>query len=160
MGLDMYLHARKYISAWKETESLTEDIKRMAGIPTDGLFEERHSGITVEFSAGYWRKAHAVHRWFVESVQNQVDDCGRYEVSREHLQSLLECCIAVLDARKDEEIAVETAESYLPIGVGFFFGEPEFNDYYYEQLKYTKELLTRLLSPEFNDYDFSYQSSW
>lgn len=41
---------------------------------------------------GYWRKANQIHNWFVENVQNGVDDCERYEVSEDDLQKLLTIC--------------------------------------------------------------------
>lgn len=41
---------------------------------------------------GYWRKANQIHNWFVENIQNGVDDRERYEVSKADLQKLLMIC--------------------------------------------------------------------
>ncbi|NLK92374.1 MAG: hypothetical protein GX273_04465 [Bacteroidales bacterium] len=38
----------------------------------------------------YWRKANEIHNWFVENVQNGVDDCGYYEVSIDQLYDLMD----------------------------------------------------------------------
>ena len=40
----------------------------------------------------YWRKANQIHNWFVINVQNKLDDCGNYEVTKEALETLLEQC--------------------------------------------------------------------
>ena len=40
----------------------------------------------------YWRKANAIHKWFVENVQEGVDDCGEYEVTVEQLTELRDLC--------------------------------------------------------------------
>ena len=45
---------------------------------------------------GYWRKANAIHRWFVQNVQDGVDDCGTYIVTREQLEQLKAACERVL----------------------------------------------------------------
>jgi hypothetical protein len=36
----------------------------------------------------YWRKANQIHKWFVDNVQDGVDDCKEYWVSEEKLQEL------------------------------------------------------------------------
>ena len=38
---------------------------------------------------GYWRKANAIHQWFVHNAQNDNDDCKKYPVKRKKLESLL-----------------------------------------------------------------------
>lgn len=45
---------------------------------------------------GYWRKANAIHRWFVENVQNGEDDCRDYFVTKEQLTELLNLVNQVL----------------------------------------------------------------
>ena len=46
---------------------------------------------------GYWRKANAIHKWFVDNVQNGVDDCGEYKVTKEQLIQLHNACNDVLN---------------------------------------------------------------
>lgn len=74
MGLDMYL------------------IKNMSIEPSQVLDMKIPQGAytKVEYTAVYWRKCNAVHRWFVDNVQNGNDDCGTYEVSRHKLQELVD----------------------------------------------------------------------
>ena len=40
----------------------------------------------------YWRKANQIHKWFVDHVQNGVDDCGEYKVTEEQIDELRELC--------------------------------------------------------------------
>lgn len=145
MGLDMYLRGKQYL--WSDTPIRTEINKLMKGI-TNGLEIKE---ITVE--AGYWRKANQVHKWFVDNVQEGEDDCGEYYVSREKMQELLDAVNTVL---KDTALASEI----LPVQQGFFFGSTEVNEWYFQDLEYTKEVLEKLLKPEFKDWDFFYRSSW
>lgn len=190
MGLDMYLEKcdRK---AWgfknldikeiKESKpNLYAEIKpyihnRGQYICWESIFEE----------VGYWRKANAIHKWFVDNVQNGVDDCGYYEVSKEQLNELLEICIKVRDNSKlvngwvkngeryengqwmpcvEEGQYIENpevAEELLPTQGGFFFGGTNYDQWYMEDIVDTIGILTRAL--ETTDFDkeiISYHSSW
>ena len=46
---------------------------------------------------GYWRKANAIHKWFVDNVQDGIDDCKNYFVDPSQLEELRELCQEVLD---------------------------------------------------------------
>lgn len=110
------------------------------------------SGYEVRKEVLYWRKANAIHRWFVEKCQFGVDNCATYYVPREKLEELRELCEAVVNGRED-------AEETLPTQSGFFFGGIEYDDWYTESLKYTAEKLTEILGDEEISY-FEYCSSW
>ena len=46
---------------------------------------------------GYWRKANAIHAWFVDHVQDSIDDCDyHHEVTKEILEELRDTCIKVV----------------------------------------------------------------
>lgn len=100
----------------------------------------------------YWRKANAIHNWFVENVQIGADDCGDYEITREQLEKLLSDVISVLDSE-------ELAEEVLPTCAGFFFGGTDYDEGYFADLIFTKDKLTKLLK-ENKDEVFFYTSSW
>jgi hypothetical protein len=145
MGLDMYLHKQTYIgNAYREPKD------RVSVIGAKGVKNNRITYITEEVA--YWRKVNAIHRWFVENVQNNVDECQRSFVSREQLQELLATVKVVL---KDHEQATEL----LPTQPGFFFGSTEYDKDYFDSLEETKKMLTAVLK-ENHDADFYYQSSW
>src|ERR1017187_4553583 len=44
----------------------------------------------------YWRKANAIHGWFVNNVQNGIDQCQESVVTREQLNELLSVCYEVI----------------------------------------------------------------
>lgn len=142
MGLDMYLHKRTWLGV-EARERLT-----MNGLPD--TVEPSRVNYVVE-DAGYWRKVNAIHRWFVENVQGGHDDCGLYQVSREQLQTLLGQVEAVL-------AHPELASQLLPTQAGFFFGGTDYDKWYFEDLKETKDILTQALADE--ACGFEYTSSW
>ena len=146
MGLDMYLKGSRYISSWKEGEKeLGEKIAQIVG-------QEGMTVNIVEMEVGYWRKANAVHQWFVKNVQDDVDDCKSYWVPRKKLLELQDVCNQVL-------ADVTLASSLLPTQGGFFFGNLEYDEWYMENLEITLQNIQKALSlPE--EWDIEYQSSW
>ena len=104
---------------------------------------------------GYWRKANAVHKWFVDNVQNGEDDCTFHKpVIRKDLETLAGLCKAVLDDHSK-------AEKLMPTMPGFFFGVYDYNDLYFKNIQQTYDLCTKLLSEfDFENYELYYRSSW
>lgn len=159
MGLDMYLEKHhKTVEGY-----MCEDLDEMKKTNPKGYARvepyivERGEYIkwkSLSEEVGYWRKANAIHRWFVENVQNGEDDCGRYPVSREQLEELLEIC-------KDIKNYTEDPETLLPTQDGFFFGSTEYDEYYYEDIDRTIEILERVLAEtDFDNYQITYHASW
>ncbi len=108
--------------------------------------------------AAYWRKANQIHRWFVENVQEGVDDCREYYVSFEQLEKLVTICETVLAAKNDTLSA-----SLLPPQQGFFFGSYEFDDWYYENVSNTIDQLKECIinaTVDNGSKDYYYSSSW
>ena len=70
MGLDMYLTAKRFISSYKE-EDIEFGKKIQEVVDTKGY---RPTYITLD--VGYWRKANAIHDWFVKNIQDGKDNCG------------------------------------------------------------------------------------
>ena len=102
----------------------------------------------------YWRKANAIHGWFVENVQDGEDDCKEYEVRADQLEALVDACKRALADR-------ENAAEILPPTSGFFFGNKEVDDWYWENLQMTVDGLSKVLAnPDLKDWDFFYQASW
>lgn len=158
MGLDMYLTAKKYLwSSREEDQALAKKISELIGVDGDPSLQFSGASLTVKeiaLSAMYWRKANAIHGWFVDNVQDGEDECQEHYVSREKLQELIDECKAVLE----DPDAEDEADRLEPRG-GFFFGSTDKDEYYYDDLKHTVEGLTRALSlPE--SFEFYYCSSW
>jgi len=146
MGLDMYLIGKKYL--FMEDEKLKEDIKKLH----PEMLGEAHS---INFEEMYWRKANAIHKWFVDNVQEGNDNCGDYYVEKEKLQELLEIVIQISE---DNQLA----EELLPTQEGFFFGETEYDEHYFEMIEYTKKHLKEILDnwEKYKTTSFYYNSSW
>ena len=181
MGLDMYLTKEIYIGAEYAHRKVTGAVDiQINGELVNIQFNKIQSIIE---KVGYWRKANAIHQWFVDNVQEGEDDCKKYEVSCGQLTKLLQDVTKVLEASQLENGVIENgqkfedgkwlpifesgeiirdsslAEEILPTARGFFFGSTDYDQYYYEDLEYTKELLEEILS-ENSDGEFYYQSSW
>lgn len=210
MGLDMYLMKAKrykdttaheisviedYLS-WKEAKACGNEyanctLEKWCGVRYRDLpsrdkiafYKKDGNGFK---EVGYWRKANQIHAWFVDIVQNGVDDCGYHdEVTREVLEDLLDTCKTVLASCKLIEGKVENgytfvhgnrvyeyvdglvvedpsvAEQLLPTQVGFFFGSYDYDEWYVEQIKDTIDIIVNLLATtNFDEEMIYYVSSW
>lgn len=158
MGLDMYLYASKYVSDSelfdKDNPARFAEIVKAVG--AEDFPRGAFPSATVDIQVGYWRKANAIHDWFVQNCQGGEDDCRKTFVSRDSLIELREACQAVLAERGNND----RAEEFLPTASGFFFGGTEYDDYYWEYVESTITLINTLLITVPEDWDFAYQSSW
>ena len=146
MGLDMYLNAKRFL--WNAEEEITNKL-------TENFPELNGAKINeVKAEVAYWRKANAVHKWFVDNVQNGVDDCGHYELGKDELKQLLEVVLEVLANR-------DRADELLPTASGFFFGDTKYDKYYFDDLEYTRDRLMKLTAEDsMKGWYFEYHSSW
>jgi len=145
MGLDMHLNKKRYI--WgKEKEAL-----KIEGIPEVNLDKVTY----IEEQVAYWRKSNQIHQWFVENVQDGVDDCNPHWVAKGNIVILLDLITQVL-----EKHTKEAAEELLPTQGGFFFGSLEYDEYYWRDLEDTKRILTEILANWDDRCEYYYQSSW
>ena len=156
MGLDQYLYASKNVgnAEWRgdeENKQFSEIINAMnAHDMVDG---EEIPNATVMLRVGYWRKANQVHGWFVKHVQFGNDDCREYDVSRAQLQGLLTAC-------QNVKQNPSMAEEILPPSEGFFFGTNEIDEWYWHDIDYTIELVSRVLKTVSEDWNLTYRASW
>jgi hypothetical protein len=143
---------------------------------------------------GYWRKANAIHGWFVRELAGGVDECQPIHVSRENLITLRQLCLEALRDRNINEvpeaptrseislddnqdigkILAERMASEATIAVmerdfddasdplrptaGFFFGGNQKDEYYYQDLMETINIISQALSG--GGDAFIYQASW
>jgi hypothetical protein len=141
---------------------------------------------TIRKQVGYWRKANAVHGWIVRNLANGVDECQEILMERSDLTALRNACVTALANRNnpvpaakikdkvkstDDLISIiknqlETQPVVLadPLSVeptsGFFFGGTEKDEYYYQTLEYTVDLINSLIAGAGNDVYFYYRASW
>ena len=151
MGLDMYLRRKIYVKNWEHTahkDRFKITIEK-GGVPYTGINMENVTNIVEE--VGHWRKFNALHHWIVENIQNGEDNCREYHFDNEALIELSH----VLQQLKDNP---ELAFRIFPTSEGFFFGSTEYDEYYWENVEYTIELINNLL--EAKTGDIYYQASW
>jgi hypothetical protein len=89
----------------------------------------------------------------VDHVQNGTDDCGDYYVERSQLTALRDLCI---------EVRTTKNANLLPPQSGFFFGSTNVDEYYWDDIEHTENVLTNILDDEqlVKDFSFHYHSSW
>ena len=99
MGLDMYLHAKKYVEKvdWQKLQA-DNDLSMNSPEVINDLFNQIVTtagledvatdiyGAEVSVTCAYWRKSNQIHKWFVDNVQGGNDNCGEYYVSHEKLK--------------------------------------------------------------------------
>lgn len=164
MGLDMYLTKKIYVGAEYEFNNVKGNIdieSKGRKLPID--FNKVKN---IEEEVAYWRKANAIHNWFVQNVQDGKDDCRDYYVPEEKLRQLLELCKEVKRKviMKDDKVVngqrlnengeweniledgkiitnPEEIANILPTTSGFFFGSTDYDEYYMMDIDYTIEVL-------------------
>jgi len=157
MGLDMYLSAEKYISGYRDAPMRDAVLGSIVSHPPI----QGDSAATVNVGVGYWRKANAIHNWFVESLQDGEDKCEKVFVPVQAMMELVSICESLLVNRDPEQAAEQ-----LPTSDGFFFGSTDYDEYYWDQLESTVEQLKPLIEWMQSDaanvlvWDFYYQASW
>ncbi len=159
MGLDMYLYIKKSkYEDFKECE-YPEELKGLEKDIEERNFKSMTS--SVECQVAYWRKANAIHNWFVNNCANGNDDCEKMYVSKDKLEELLKDCEIVISNPNQ-------AKEILPTTKGFFFGSQEYDEWYFEDLQYTVKVIKKVLSvikkldkaPNNILYQVIYRASW
>jgi hypothetical protein len=115
---------------------------------------------------GYLRKANQIHNFIVQECQHGVDECQLSIVRKSHLKDLLKRCkkaISVKNIYLNDGILKdgEGIEEYLPTTSGFFFGGTEFNEWFFNDVEETIELIEKVLKEtDFKTQVICYRSSW
>ena len=154
MGLDMYVTAKRYL--WDFGENNDKDAIESVG----KLFPEitGYCVKQIEAEVMYWRKANAIHKWFVDNVQEGVDECQESCIDSQKLYELRGVCEAVLADR-------DQAATLLPAQSGFFFGGTDYDECYFDDVDSTLKWLNGLLvkdafDEKFKKWNFYYRASW
>lgn len=178
----MYYEKRKYVKRWgfEPKEKQYRVSVKQNGKAVEGINPKRISYIIEE--VGYQRKANAIHNWIINNVADGVDDCKPVSLSNEDIVKLRDTIIKVLDASvlvkgkiqngtryedgKETPIMEDgkyiedstVAQELLPTGSGFFFGNTDYNEYYYDDLVDALKICKEMLKDDSADY--YYQASW
>ena len=160
MGLDMYLRKEQYICTY-DFDCKEYCLPKKANLKIEIEYEDGHKktiqdninihetgGMFIEIPFAYWRKANAIHKWFV-NLSGEEDKCQKIYVSGKKLLELVDICNQILADHSK-------AGDLLPTQDGFFFGSTEYDEWYFSDLERTVELLKDVKS----DDEFIYQASW
>lgn len=194
MGLDMFLWKMKKQKG-KTFDEVMEikrklDNEEIKGVEKENLkmymFHTKLENINYEYDSlfkevYYWRKANAIHQWFVDNIQNENDDCEDYRVTQKDLQILIDTLKEVYNSLCNKEMVtkkvqdgsieykikafkeedLEKAKELLPTQEGFFFGGTQYDEYYFEDIKKTLNDLQIINECfDFENNYLIYGSSW
>jgi hypothetical protein len=158
MGLDMYLTKRTYVQNWDYMKESQKNRVSVKGADEKHIKPERVQYVIEQLC--YWRKANHIHKWFVNNVQNGVDDGEEYIVSLPEIKQLMDVCYEVMtDNSKAQEL--------LPTSDGFFFGNTNYDEFYFTQTLNTYKILKEIVE-ELEEYStplnntawMEYRASW
>lgn len=183
MGLDMFIFKIKrfenatlddvnavesYLSMKRYNAKHPEKKYRMKGWcgrtkPSDKLIRfysklekaDNYGFFHIAEEVAYWRKANAIHEWFVDNVQGGEDNCDAHrELTRSDLLTLR-------DLAHEVYTNPDLAEALLPTQSGFFFGSTSYDEWYFDNLKNTIDQIDNILkTTDFNTEALYYVSSW
>ena len=168
MGLDQYITIRH--KSTNNSYKRWNDYWKMSREEREGLREP--SEPSKDLILGNFRKHNNIHKWFVNNIQNGVDDCGRYEVSLSKIKELKELCEKIMsfvtkeapapkfitDADGNEhevwqvdnytitEEGLEFVKENLPTNDGFFFGSTEYDNDYFWTVENAINVLTQVIT--------------
>ena len=161
MGLDMYLQRAKEV----EQQAFSD------------AHDDKLSGVI------YWRKANAIHKFFCDNgtlAKDGQENVGYYYIDRQDLMKLLDRIhvitsdkikvedISYYDLDKDSNVTekveyklnITAAEDLLPTTSGFFFGDTNYNYWYFRDLQRTADLIKRELADNPGHETWFYYASW
>jgi hypothetical protein len=160
MGLDMYLHKKvggkvyDFSKQYPNNRANKVVIKTITTFGDGEIKEAEHSIVNPEFDIeillpfAYWRKANAIHKWILDYTEED-DNCQQIWLNGKALLKLVELCKQVLADHSK-------APDLLPTCSGFFFGSTEYDEWYFDYLQRTCDMLQDVKPDE----DFIYQASW
>ena len=187
MGLDMYLMRFPRYKDYTPADARDVNYYLEYNVKSDPLppkedWEALNNMYKSRKEIGYWRKANAIHQWFVKCVQNGIDDCDYHrEVTKDDLLALKKICCKILKKCElvDGEVIdywdgnlkphyvpgkvisnQEICEKLLPTQSGFFFGDTNYTEYYLIDVRDTLEIVMNALGTDFENYAIYYESSW
>ncbi len=174
MGLDMYLFIRERefrskhygygnlkLKYPKEILEVFDNL-RDENYTDDKVWDDRSISRSTDYKIGYWRKANHIHKWFVDKCADGVDECQDIYVSFDKLKELYDTCYKV---SQDHSKASEL----LPTCSGFFFGGTDYDEYYFQDIQNTMEILEKALTflkaqegkkKNKKDFEIIYSASW
>ena len=95
---------------------------------------------------GYFRKVNFLIPFFKSQLGREIPNLRKVTIDKEDAEELLRRCSAVLDDHSK-------AEELLPTQEGFFFGNTDYDDYYFKDVERVRDYVKDTLLPEFDKLD-------
>ena len=92
----------------------------------------------------YFRKVNFLLPYF-----NYEENCSEVVIDKCEVEELIDDCKRVINA-KDTDIAESIANELLPTEAGFFFGNTDYDEWYFKDVQEVMDKFTEIL----NDFDF------
>jgi len=128
MGLDMYLYKKTYVGVYEEDENNRHNVEiKLRG----NNYNFQNVKYIVE-EAGYWRKANAIHHWFIQHVGGGREESREMYVTTDDLENLYDLCVHAHLSKDPTGLE--------PIG-GFFFGSTDVDEWYWRYILNTIRIL-------------------
>ena len=96
----------------------------------------------------YFRKVNFLVAYFFGEDYQETDNCRPIEIYKEQCEDLVNRCKTVLE-KKDEDTSMELLP---PVG-GFFFGDTDIDEYYYEAVEQVRKEFEENVIPEFDELE-------
>lgn len=95
MGLDMYIS--KTVHKYGDTNDINDIIYDKFG---------RSNSYDLTTTVGYWRKANAIHNYFVKNFGDGVDECQDMYITTDDLKNLMGVCENVIKMFIDKKLVL------------------------------------------------------
>ena len=159
----MYFYARKTtyksFSKWDKSSKVDEtnypeDLKTFS----DYIYGRNFKSVqaVTQYQIGYFRKFNALHGYIVKTFANGIDNCQDIILYKEDVEQIKKVLDDVLKANTEEQ-----AREILPIQSRFFFGETDYDEFYFQDVKDAAGLMQSFLDNfDFENYQLVYRASW
>lgn len=146
MGLDIYFNKKRTISEenQQELEKVKKQMDAIDALPFEEFqkHEEEYKELEAKFDIlnprtelAYFRKVNFLIHFF-----DYEENCEYVVIDKSLIEDLVDRCKKVLEAKTDE-----VSDKLLPSVSGFFFGNTDYNEYYYGDVEDVLAQFTTIL---------------
>lgn len=153
MGLDIRFEKAKRHRVEETEERLNEIEKELhnannSSVKEFNSLQNEYDELNPWKEVAYFRKVNFLLPFF-----EYCEDCSRLEIDDYKIDELLVKCKQVLE---DHSLA----ETLLPIQCGFFFGNTEYNDWYFDEVKEVYDKFSEIAEDFNSDEDMLVMVCW
>lgn len=151
MGLDIYFYKVKT----EDGQNALNEMQELQELMDNETNEEKYNELQEQLAdinpfkdeIAYFRKVNLLLSFF-----NYEENCSFKEIDKTDIETLIENCNEVL---KDNS----KAELLLPTNGGFFFGNTDYNDFYFENIKEVRKTFKKIIN-KLNEDESIYMFCW